>query len=86
MEVQINGFEPVVTRTSDYLHQASAVIVTLSQFATLQPGDIISLGRAGEMAKVPAEHRLEDGTRVVAEITGVGRVESLIRDLRQLTT
>jgi len=83
MSVKIDGFEPVVTHTGDYLHQAPAAIVTLSRFATLQAGDIISLGRAGEMVTIPPDPRLADGTRVVAEIEGVGRVESLIKDLRQ---
>lgn len=82
MSVTIDGFEPVITHTGDYLHRAPAAIVTLSQFLTLQPGDIISLGRAGQMVTVPAGRRLSDRTRVIAEINGVGKVESLIEDLR----
>ena len=83
MSIRVDGFEPVVTNAGDYLHQAPAVIVTLSQFATLQAGDIISLGRAGAMLTVPADHHLADESRVVAEIAGVGAVSSSIQDRRQ---
>jgi 2-keto-4-pentenoate hydratase/2-oxohepta-3-ene-1,7-dioic acid hydratase in catechol pathway len=82
MQVEISGFAPVLTRTGDYLHQAPAVIAALSQFTTLQPGDIVSLGRAGSMLEIPAGRRLAGGTRVLAEISGVGQVEAAIEDRR----
>lgn len=83
MQVEIDGFTPVLTHSADYLHQAPAAIATLSQFATLQPGDIISLGRAGSMVEIPAGQRLASGTRVVAEISGIGRMEAAIKDKRR---
>jgi len=83
MRVEINGFAPVLTDSSDYLHQAPAAIATLSQFATLQPGDIISLGRAGKMVEIPAGQHLGSWTGVLAEIAGVGRVEATIEDGRR---
>ena len=84
MRVEIDGFAPVLTHSVDYLHQAPAAIAALSQFATLQPGDIISLGRAGSMVEIPAGQHLASGTRVVAEISGVGRMEAGIEDRRRI--
>ncbi len=83
MRIEIDGFAPVLTVSSDYLHRAPAAIATLSQFATLQPGDIISLGRAGSMVEIPASQSLASRTRVLAEIAGVGRVEAPIEDRRR---
>jgi 2-keto-4-pentenoate hydratase/2-oxohepta-3-ene-1,7-dioic acid hydratase in catechol pathway len=85
MQVTVDGYEPAIAWASDYLHRAPAVIAALSQFATLQPGDIISLGRAGEMVTLPADQRLAPGTRVVAEIADVGQVAAVIRDERRQT-
>lgn len=82
MTIQIDGFDTVATSATDYLHRAPAAISALSQFLTLQPGDIISLGRAGEMLHIPADGRLPAGTRVTAEIAGVGKVEALVEDDR----
>jgi len=82
MTVQIDGLDAVTTSTADYLHHAPAAIAALSQFLTLQPGDIISLGRAGEMLRIPADQRLPAGARVTADIAGVGNVEALIEDHR----
>lgn len=82
MRIEIDGFAPVQTVSRDYLHRAPAAIATLSQFATLQPGDIISLGRAGSMVEIPASQSLASQTRVLAEIAGIGRVEAPIDDRR----
>jgi len=83
MRVEIDGLAPALTDSSDYLHQAPAAIATLSQFATLQPGDIISLGRAGNMVEIPAVQHLASGTQVLAEIDGVGRIKATIEDKRR---
>ena len=82
MTIQVNGFDPVRTRTASYLHRAPAAISTISQFATLQPGDIISLGRAGELLRIPAATHLPDGATVTARIEGLGAVEAIIEDRR----
>jgi 2-keto-4-pentenoate hydratase/2-oxohepta-3-ene-1,7-dioic acid hydratase in catechol pathway len=83
MKVTVDGFEPVITLTSHYLHRAPTVIAALSQFATLQPGDIISLGRAGEMVTIPADRPLSATTNVVAEIADIGQVAASIKDRRR---
>jgi 2-keto-4-pentenoate hydratase/2-oxohepta-3-ene-1,7-dioic acid hydratase in catechol pathway len=82
MVVEIDGFSPILTHSGDYLHRAPEAIAALSRFATLQPGDIISLGRAGGLVEIPADQHLDAGTRAVAEIAGVGRVEATIEDRR----
>jgi 2-keto-4-pentenoate hydratase/2-oxohepta-3-ene-1,7-dioic acid hydratase in catechol pathway len=83
MKVTVDGSRPVITWASDYLHRAPAVIAALSQFATLQPGDIISLGRAGEMVTLVADQPLAAASRVVAEIANIGQVTAIIRDGRR---
>jgi 2-keto-4-pentenoate hydratase/2-oxohepta-3-ene-1,7-dioic acid hydratase in catechol pathway len=83
MKITVDGVEPAITWASDYLHRAPAVIAALSQFATLQPGDIISLGRAGEMVTISADHPLAATSRVVAEIADIGQVTAIIRDGRR---
>jgi 2-keto-4-pentenoate hydratase/2-oxohepta-3-ene-1,7-dioic acid hydratase in catechol pathway len=83
MSIQVTGYDAVHTSAADYLHRAPAAIAALSGFLTLQPGDIISLGRAGEMLRIPRDRRLPAGARVVAEIAGIGRMETEIIDNRR---
>jgi 2-keto-4-pentenoate hydratase/2-oxohepta-3-ene-1,7-dioic acid hydratase in catechol pathway len=83
MRVEIDGYATVLTHSSDYLHRAPTAIAALSQFSTLQPGDVISLGRTGGMVEIPAGRILASGTQVLAEIAGVGQVEAAIEDGRQ---
>ena len=73
---------PAHSHTSGYLHRAPAVLSALSRFATLQPGDVVSLGRAGALLVVPAGRHLPAGSRVLAEIAGIGRLETTIEDRR----
>jgi 2-keto-4-pentenoate hydratase/2-oxohepta-3-ene-1,7-dioic acid hydratase in catechol pathway len=82
INLTLDGYEPVATHTGDYLHRAPAAIVALSRATTLQPGDIISLGRAGEMVAVPADQPLPEGTQVTAEIKGVGQLTAQVQDHR----
>jgi 2-keto-4-pentenoate hydratase/2-oxohepta-3-ene-1,7-dioic acid hydratase in catechol pathway len=84
MDLALDGHAPVVTHTGDYLHQAPAAIVALSRATTLQPGDIISLGRAGEMVTVPADQHLPEGTKASAKIKDIGQLTTQIQDHRTL--
>jgi 2-keto-4-pentenoate hydratase/2-oxohepta-3-ene-1,7-dioic acid hydratase in catechol pathway len=84
MRIEIDGFTPVLTHSADYLHHAPAAIAMLSRFTTLQPGDIISLGRAGGMVEIPADQHLDRGTRARAEIAGIGQIEAVVEDGRRI--
>ena len=65
--------------TSDYIQNADEVVSYLSEFFTLYPGDIISMGSAPGNAKFWGEDKfLKPGDRVTFEIESLGRQEQTV--------
>jgi 2-keto-4-pentenoate hydratase/2-oxohepta-3-ene-1,7-dioic acid hydratase in catechol pathway len=65
--------------TCDYIHHDEAVVSYLSQYFTLYPGDIISMGSAPGSARFwGEEHFLKPNDRVVLNISGVGQQEQRV--------
>lgn len=59
--------------TRDYIHHDKEIVSYLSQYFTLYPGDIISMGSAPGSAKSWDNHFLKPNDRVVMSITGLGQ-------------
>ena len=72
MQVAIEGIGDAVTHTGDYLQGFAEAISFMSREITFLPGDVISLGSAGQFLKIPAERPLPEGTVVRASIEGIG--------------
>lgn len=66
--------------TADMLHSVADLIADLSRFVDLQPGDVISTGTpAGVGAAASPPQFLQAGSRLVTEISRVGRQENVVR-------
>ena len=74
MRVAIEGLGEVVTRTGDYLHGLGEIIAFISLEITLLPGDVVSLGPAGSVLTIPADHPLGDEAAVHASIEGLAQL------------
>jgi len=65
--------------TSDYIHNAGAVVSYLSQFFTLFPGDVIAMGSAPGNAKFWGEDKfLKVGDTMTFEVEGLGKQQQKI--------
>ena len=73
----INGETMQNGRTSDLLFSAEELVTYISQFTTLQPGDLIASGTPSGvgMAKVPKRF-LKDGDVLLSEIEGIGALSN----------
>jgi 2-keto-4-pentenoate hydratase/2-oxohepta-3-ene-1,7-dioic acid hydratase in catechol pathway len=61
--------------TCDLIRPVAELIAYISQVMTLNPGDVIATGTPAGVG------RLQDGDRVVVEITGLGRLENVVKGL-----
>lgn len=82
MRLEITGKKPATTRTREYVHHFGAVVETITKFVRLRKGDIVSLGRAGDVIALPAGKKLPKDAKLTAGITGVGKLSIPIVDLR----
>ena len=82
MRLAITGKKPVKTNTREYVHRFGAVIETITKFVCVDKGDVISLGRAGDMIALPPGKKLPKDATLTAAITGVGKLSIPIVDLR----
>lgn len=82
MRLEITGTEPVRTNTREYVHRFGAVLETITKFVRVDEGDVISLGRAGNVIALAPEKKLSGETKLIATITGVGKLSIPIIDER----
>jgi acylpyruvate hydrolase len=66
--------------TGDLVFDPVALVKYASTIVTLRPGDIIATGTPGGVghARTPARY-LADGSKLVTEIEGIGRLENVAR-------
>ena len=75
--IVLNGEVIQFGTTADFLFRLPAVLSYLSQFMTLEPGDIVSTStRAGPDLKPP--HFLKVGDTIALEVDGIGRLENSV--------
>jgi len=82
MELAITGFKPVKTNTREYVHRFAAVIEVITMLVCVDKGDVISLGRAGNLITLPPGKKLPKGAKLSASVEGVGKMTLPIIDLR----
>ncbi|MBI0584582.1 MAG: fumarylacetoacetate hydrolase family protein [Methanomassiliicoccus sp.] len=73
LELRVNGEVRQRGNTSDMVFSPEKLVVYISRFMTLEPGDIIATGTPEGVSA------LQDGDRVEATIPGVGVVRNLFR-------
>ena len=79
IQLWVNGELRQNFNTGDYIHNDEAVISYLSQYFTLYPGDIISMGSAPGSAKAWGENNfLKPDDTVVLCINGIGQQEQVV--------
>jgi acylpyruvate hydrolase len=66
--------------TGDLVFDPVALVRYISTIVTLQPGDLIASGTPGGVghARSPARH-LQDGSRLVTTISGIGSLRNLVK-------
>lgn len=82
MKVFESNGKQVSSSTSDYRFGIAEAVSMISRGITLLPGDVVSLGPAGERLVFPPAPPLPEGFQVGASIDGLGGIEILVRDLR----
>jgi acylpyruvate hydrolase len=76
----LNGEQMQDSRTSLLIFDVPTLVSTISEFATLEPGDVILSGTPGGVgSRREPPVLLRDGDRVIVEVEGVGRIENDVR-------
>jgi acylpyruvate hydrolase len=76
----VNGEQVQSASTEQLIFDIATLLSTLSEFATLEPGDVILTGTpAGVGFRREPQLLLGDGDVVVVEIDGVGRIENRVQ-------
>ncbi len=83
MTASVDGEVVQKADTSDLVFGPVELVQYISTIITLQPGDVIATGTPGGVghARKPARY-LTDGSRLVTEISGIGRLDNLARAVR----
>ena len=72
MVLKVNG-RRVVGSTSEYHAGPREAIAFISNYITMRPGDVLTLGRVHGKIEIPMSE-IADGMRIEGEIEGVGKV------------
>ena len=72
---ELNGEAQRSNVVANMMTQPLALVSFFSSVSTLEPGDVISTGTPGAIP-------LADGDVVACEVSGIGRIESPVRDLK----
>ncbi len=78
IKLSINGELRQDFKTEDYVYNDEKIVSFLSQYFTLHPGDIISMGSAPGSAKAWGDSFLKPGDLVELTITGLGEQRQLV--------
>jgi len=81
MRLAVNGQVRQDGRTSDMMYRIDEQLSIISQFVTLEPGDVVLTGTPAGSATVRGDF-LQAGDRIVAEIEGIGQLEVEVTDDR----
>jgi 2-keto-4-pentenoate hydratase/2-oxohepta-3-ene-1,7-dioic acid hydratase in catechol pathway len=82
MRLDIAGYGSLQASTDEYLLLAPRVLSFLSQWLTVFPGDVITLGRTHERLTLPSDQNLTD-VEVQASVAGVSNVQFVLADPRR---
>jgi acylpyruvate hydrolase len=77
LQTFVNGERTQDTSTDLMIFDVATVVSTVSEFAALEPGDLILTGTPGGVGyRREPQLLLKDGDVVVVEVDGVGRIEN----------
>ena len=79
MELRVNGEVKQKASTAQMIFPVAAVIEFISQFVTLEPGDIISTGTPAGVGAATGQF-LKAADRIEATIAGIGTLVSVVRN------
>ena len=79
IKLWVNGILRQDFNTADYIHNDEAVVSYLSQYFTLYPGDIISMGSGpGSARSWGNDMFLKPNDKVILSISGIGQQEQIV--------
>jgi len=81
MRLTVNGRVRQESRTSEMMYRIDEQISIISQFTTLEPGDVLFTGTPAGSATVDG-YFLAPGDRIIAEIEGIGKLNVQIASAR----
>ena len=73
MDIHVEGIGDARLNSGDYIAYASESLEFITRHITLFPGDVVTLGRAGNMVHIP-EERVKAGVAVSGSVDGLGEV------------
>ncbi|HUX88535.1 MAG TPA: fumarylacetoacetate hydrolase family protein, partial [Chloroflexota bacterium] len=82
MTLTIDGYGVAEGNTDEYVQLAPRALAFLSQWITVFPGDVVTLGRIGAEIQVPADAQVPNGTSGTVEVAGIGRATFTLADHR----
>ncbi len=82
MRVWCSSGRQVETSTAAYRRGLGEMIAMVSRMTTLLPGDVVSLGPAGEGVSLPPSERLGNGVTLGAAVDGIGEIALPVVDER----
>ncbi len=83
MRLAVDEIGEITCNTDEYVLGASQVLAFLTQWITVFPGDVVTLGRTGKRLTVPADRKLDPETMLTASIEGIGEVHATTIDRRE---
>lgn len=80
LRCEVDGETVQETKTDDLVFDPVALVRYISTIVTLNPGDLIATGTPGGVghARKPPRY-LQDGSRLVTEVDGIGRLDNVAR-------
>ena len=84
MGLDVEGYGSIQADTDEYALLAPRILSFLTQWLTVFPGDLITLGRTGSLLTLPVDRNL-DGVQIQASVDGLADVQCTLADHRQVT-
>ena len=80
VQLSVNGEMMMDASTSEMLYKIDEQLSTISEYLTIEPGDILFTGSPSGSAGVHDNRWLRDGDRIRGEIESVGVLDVTVRD------
>jgi 2-keto-4-pentenoate hydratase/2-oxohepta-3-ene-1,7-dioic acid hydratase in catechol pathway len=74
MSLAIDNFGCIKGSTCEYIAKAPQILEYITQYITLFPGDVITLGRTAERITIPADALRKKGIKGMGEVDRIGSV------------
>ncbi len=83
MQLSVDSIGDIKCNTDEYVLRAPQILAFLTQWITVFPGDVVTLGRTGQLLTVPADQPLAADTGLTASIEGIGDLSATLADGRE---